>query len=361
MSVGTVWPLEPHTAAKHEILRRYLGAWFAILGRQNRRLVYVDGFCGPGRYTGGEPGSPLVAVEVVQTLAGKIVAKPELVFIDNDDLRIDNLKRELRYEASNVCNIHIICGEFRDKFPRVINSLVRRQQPTPPLFAFIDPFGFSGIPFDLVRRILSYKRSEAFILLNTNALRRFLEHSNHEIRLHIAETFGTSDVFDISAAKFDRLLALRELYQKQLSQHAKFVRYFEMLDSSGSTIYHLFFATNNPLGFEKMKDAMWAVDRTGAFRFSDRTDPNQMILLGPDPSGDLATILGERFRGQTQSAQVVKRWVIENTIYVPKHVTAALKYAERSGQIAVGKSKTDGSRRKRNTYPDGSMIKFRDR
>ena len=359
MSLGTIWSLEPHTAAKHEILRRYLGAWFAILGRQNRRLVYVDGFCGPGRYTGGEPGSPLVAVEVVQALAGKIAAKPELVFIDNDRLRIDNLRLELRSEVSHDYNMRITCGEFRVKFPSVIDSLFRRQEPTPPLFAFIDPFGFSGIPFDLVRRILSYDRSEAFILLNTNVLRRFLEHSKHEIRLHIAETFGTSDVFDIATANCDRLLALRELYQQQLSQHAKFVRYFEMLDGSGSTIYHLFFATNNPLGFEKMKDAMWAVDRTGAFRFSDRTDPNQMILLGPDPSGDLAATLGERFRGQTQDAQLVKRWVIDSTIYVRKHVTAALRYAERNGQIAVGRSKSDGSPRKRNTFPDGSMIQFR--
>jgi len=26
-----VWPLEPHTRAKHEILRRYLQAWTPIL------------------------------------------------------------------------------------------------------------------------------------------------------------------------------------------------------------------------------------------------------------------------------------------------------------------------------------------
>jgi len=26
-----IWPLEPHTKAKHELLRHYLGAWFPIL------------------------------------------------------------------------------------------------------------------------------------------------------------------------------------------------------------------------------------------------------------------------------------------------------------------------------------------
>lgn len=51
----TIWPLDPHTLAKHEILRRYLEAWFPIVGRYSHRIVYIDGFAGPGRYAGGEP------------------------------------------------------------------------------------------------------------------------------------------------------------------------------------------------------------------------------------------------------------------------------------------------------------------
>lgn len=32
----TIWEIEPHTQAKHEILRRYLSAWFPILGKYNK-------------------------------------------------------------------------------------------------------------------------------------------------------------------------------------------------------------------------------------------------------------------------------------------------------------------------------------
>ena len=62
-----VWPMEQHTRAKHEILRRYLGAWFPILagGGFNPRLVFLDGFAGPGVYSSGEPGSPLIAIETL--------------------------------------------------------------------------------------------------------------------------------------------------------------------------------------------------------------------------------------------------------------------------------------------------------
>jgi len=44
----TLWEIDPHTKAKHEILRRYLNAWFPILNSWNNRIIYIDGFSGPG-------------------------------------------------------------------------------------------------------------------------------------------------------------------------------------------------------------------------------------------------------------------------------------------------------------------------
>ena len=44
----SLWDIEPHTKAKHEILERYLDAWFPILATYNQRIIYLDGFCGPG-------------------------------------------------------------------------------------------------------------------------------------------------------------------------------------------------------------------------------------------------------------------------------------------------------------------------
>jgi len=44
------WVYSQHTQAKHEILRRYLGAWFSILGHHNPLLIILDGFAGKGTY-----------------------------------------------------------------------------------------------------------------------------------------------------------------------------------------------------------------------------------------------------------------------------------------------------------------------
>jgi three-Cys-motif partner protein len=45
-----VWSIDAHTKAKHEILRRYLQAWFPILASFSGRIIYLGGFAGPGVY-----------------------------------------------------------------------------------------------------------------------------------------------------------------------------------------------------------------------------------------------------------------------------------------------------------------------
>ena len=66
-NLPTVWEAEPHTLAKHGILRTYLEAWAAILSnaRFGTELLFVDGFAGPGEYLLGEPGSPIVALNSI--------------------------------------------------------------------------------------------------------------------------------------------------------------------------------------------------------------------------------------------------------------------------------------------------------
>src|ERR1700693_6137138 len=54
----TLWEIQPHTRAKHRILKSYLDAWLPIMARYNGRILFIDGFAGPGRYSGGERGSP---------------------------------------------------------------------------------------------------------------------------------------------------------------------------------------------------------------------------------------------------------------------------------------------------------------
>jgi three-Cys-motif partner protein len=91
----TVWNAEPHTVAKHIILQTYLGAWFPILAKFNGRIIYVDGFAGPGRYADGEVGSPIIALDWARTHRASLSGELVFYFIEKDRDRAENLRKEV--------------------------------------------------------------------------------------------------------------------------------------------------------------------------------------------------------------------------------------------------------------------------
>ncbi|MYX69501.1 three-Cys-motif partner protein TcmP, partial [Streptomyces sp. SID8373] len=55
---------------KHELLRRYLPQFGGMTGAQShdRRVVYLDGYAGEGRYENGQPASGEIALQVASDL-----------------------------------------------------------------------------------------------------------------------------------------------------------------------------------------------------------------------------------------------------------------------------------------------------
>ena len=152
-------------------------------------------------------------------------------------------------------------------------------------------------------------------------------------------------------------MKLRELYQSKLKQAAKYVRYFEMRDRQDRTQYYLFFATNNELGHLKMKEAMWKVDPDGEFRFSDATNPNQLVLFEADATPTLVDQLRKEFRSKgTVTGFEVRKFVEDKTAYLKKHMTAALKQQEEATTLRVEPLKTDGKKRRPHTYPNEASL-----
>ena len=361
---GVIWDCDPHTKAKHEILKRYLQRWFPILNTYHGRVVYLDGFCGPGRYLGGEPGSPLVALEVAaqhrRALTGDIV----FWFIDERGDRIEHLKKELNSVPRPAhFTIHPETGIFHEKLAKALDELEKKGAAPAPHFAFIDPFGFSGIPYSLVERLLKKPRCEVFITFMVDSINRWLDHPNDALVKHMPETFGTIECLDISRQSLDRITALRELYQRQLRKAARYVRYFEMRDKNDRVIYYLFFASNNPLGHVKMKEAMFEVGGEGLYSFSDATDPNQQFLFGTDHTLALWPLLHQKFGGSEVRTETVRGYVENDTAFLETHMKATLRAHEGEAvppgqRVQVRPTKADGKPRKKGTFPDGVFVGF---
>ncbi len=356
----TIWPIEPHTSAKHQILRKYLDAWLPILGTYNKRIVYIDGFAGPGEYKGGEPGSPIIALEAARTHRANLAGELVFVFMEERPDRVAHLRgRIATIRLPGHFKAHVEQGTFAEQLTGLLDGLDKERGQIAPTFALIDPFGFAGIPYAPIKRLLAKEKCEVLITFMVDSINRWLTHPDENIREHITETFGTDEAVKIAFGTGDRAEGLKNLYHRQLRHAAKFVRYFEMRDRDKRVVYYLFFASNNPLGHLKMKEAMWKVDPMGDFTFSDATDPNQSLLFNAPSTMPLADALVGKFKGTGQvSVQRVEAYVIDETAYLRKHMGEALLALEAGKQLIVAETKTDGKKRRANTFPNDARITF---
>ena len=174
-----VWELEPHTRAKHAILRRYLQAWTAILLQGGfRQILYIDGFAGPGRYAGGEEGSPIIAVKVALQHRNDIKGKIVFLFVERDEDRAAVLKDCVdALPLPPNLRAKVAAGKtFEEAFEELKRFYTMRGRNLPPTFAFIDPFGWTGAPFSAIEFILKQPRCEVFVTFMYEEINRFIGH-----------------------------------------------------------------------------------------------------------------------------------------------------------------------------------------
>ena len=357
---GTHWDLDPHTKAKHEILGEYLKKWFPIIGSTAERCVYLDGFAGPGIYSKNEEGSPIIAIKTaVEHRFTQRMKKIVFWFIEKDKDRNESLKQQLQQKfptlPSNI-TYEVENSEFADSLENTLNAIESDGAKLAPTFAFIDPFGFSGMPMNLISRILGYKRCELLITFMSSFILRFNDDQRAPA---LTELFGTDEwkhIHELSVLN-DKRRFIVDLYVKQLQNigGAIYFRTFEMVDENNKVLYHLVFATKSLTGLEAMKEAMMKVDRRGTFRFSDRTDPNQTFLLdyGDEYAwhSQAGTLLFNKFKGTTVQSEKIRKFVLIDTAFVYR--SGILKQLEDEGKITNVQN-----RPRKGTYPSESLVTF---
>ena len=356
----TLWPIEPHTEAKHEILQKYLNAWLPILTKWHGKVVYIDGFAGPGEYVGGKIGSPIIAINSVINHTIKINSDIMMLFVEAKKDRCKHLESSvMALDIPDNIKVKILCNEFKNVMGELLDHLEAKNGALAPSFVFIDPFGFSGIPMDIIKRIMQNARCEVLITFMYDDMNRFLTIPGNE--KHLDETFGSPkwrDTPPVGNSKA-RLQFLHNLYRDQLRSYAEIehVHSFKMINKSNKADYFLFFGTNNITGLAKMKAAMWRIDETGSFQFSDAThNPLQGVLFETEPRFDLLKkIILNKFKGLEVRVGELEEFIITETPFLDSHYkTKILRPMEVADPPEI-RVKVAGSRR-RGTYKDKNIL-----
>jgi three-Cys-motif partner protein len=333
MAVPTdlLWERDPHTGAKHQILRGYLAAWFPIIasGFGSSGFTFVDAFAGPGEYDAGEEGSPLIALtQACRPDVTRHHTPMNLVFVEERPDRAEHLDALLaeRFPATRrppQMEVHTVTGSAEDVLVRKLEDL---NATSGPIFASFDGWGVDT-PLDLVQFVGKAPSAEVLVTFQTQWFVRFV--NNHEIAAG-DRVFGSTEWRDIAAegpAK-DKKSGLVELYRRQLREVGfAYSLTFELIDEGGHSLF-LVYGTSSTAGLTKMKDALWDTDPEFGQRFRDPRDVNQLVLDLGAPEPDLRLLAEQVCSRVDQLGKVtleeLKEWALLETVYKPTHVKPAV-------------------------------------
>jgi three-Cys-motif partner protein len=357
-----LWPLEPHTIGKHLVLKNYLDAWLPVLGTWQGRILFVDGFSGPGEYQGGEDGSPIIAMRrfIEHDSRSKITAEVFFMFIEKEEDRAEHLESvvaKLRPHLPSRSKAYVLTGQFDETLKAVLDRLDEQEQRLAPAFVMIDPFGVSGTPMSVIGRILKNPRCEVYVSFMYESINRF--KTTKEFAPHLDDLFGTEDwkeglcITDPEARK----RFFYDLYKKQLKKHgAREVVRFELYEGD-RIIYAIFHASRHPKACDLMKKAIWKVSPFGDYAFRGTRSSQLRLGLTSADCSPLERALSKEFKGDgwVSIEEILEFARSDRTDYHSGHVKrAVLARMETEGKIRV----KSGSRKRARTYPGGTQLRF---
>ena len=213
--------LKPHSKCKHDILYEYLLRYIAVLHTGTLRypnkkfnLSIVDGFSGGGKYDykGQEiNGSPFLILDAIEVAKAEIAITRssrgmKTIDIDIDTFLIEKNKKVANYlynklvmEGKLTDKVSLICGDFNDQLPNIIERINRKSggHKGRCLF-FLDQYGYSDVNISDVGKILRSLKSEVILTFAVDHLVDYLSKYNENILQRM----------DFSPSQIDSLLSL---------------------------------------------------------------------------------------------------------------------------------------------------------
>jgi len=300
---------------KSTIVAKYLTAWANIMmaknqHRKDRRIAYIDLFCGPGRYEDGSESTPL---EVLREAIASPGMKRNLVTIFND--KNSEFVQALQSEVallSGVDQLGHSPGFSTFEVDRTISYELGNQSLIPSL-VFVDPWGYKGLALDLIENILKHWGCEVIFFFNYNRVN--LGINNHLVEEYMSQLFGPKLLPQLQK---DLVMANPEQRQSRIiegitnairSSGGRYIAMFEFKGSKGQrTSHYIIFASKKFIGYHVMKDIMFkessGVGDVREFHYTPLTVHQAHLLLEPEKTYSIAALkllLTRSCKGQTGS------------------------------------------------------------
>jgi three-Cys-motif partner protein len=349
---------------KHRIVSKYFAGWANIVLPQalahEGRIMYVDLFCGPGRYQDGTPSIPLLILQhAVDTPA--LHDTLQTVFNDENPAFVETLRDHIGH----------IPGIERLKYQPVLRSrtigrdtTARVKRNNVPALYFADPWGYEGISIDLIEAALSHWGSDFLFFFNYN---RINMHLGSDLMSGPIDEFFSSDrarqlrqtVARLSP--FDREQAVLKAMKdaaKALRAEAGIFTYRS--DIASRPTHHLMCVSKHRQAmalFKEIsaKESTCFDDDVPSLEHNPGANPAQGSLFSP--LDQLQEDLVMTFAGKTGlTAEQIYHEHHNGRPYVLKNYRQALLRLEESGDVVIDPPRY--IRRPSDTIPGSARISF---
>jgi len=152
---------KPWSEVKDQLLGCYFKPYVQKILHTRKPLEYVDCFAGKGKFDDGNPGSPLIALNLIEEcLATTTMANPQIrtTFIDL------NYADDLRVNLQGYRDVNIISGKYEDHILGLLQGSRNRN-----VFLYIDPYGIKALRCSMFDSFASAPFNSIELLINLNS------------------------------------------------------------------------------------------------------------------------------------------------------------------------------------------------
>lgn len=337
---------------KHLVYRHYLQCWMAKICQRFPNASIVDAFSGPGVYSDGPKGSPiLTATTFLDHAAFSNFGSLKIVCLEERLDRVERLQQEVAALGSTP-KLDISVqepGVFAEQ-QQHLSEVAHGGQADRPVLWLLDPFKIKSLPFSAVTDCLAGTRDEVVITFFTDEMHRFCNRPNFDKTLD--QHFGSQRWHSAKGIQVEglRKQALVRAYRDDLEVLGVFTEDFGVRVRNDTPRYSLIFATHSEFGLKCWNPVKWKLDAYAGSGASAST-VMQPDLFGTSVTEELRTALSS-FNGSEQPWHVLVG-VATRLGYMDKHLREALDGMGEEG-LAIRVQPVDAKSR----WPDTSIIRF---
>lgn len=254
------------------IVTDFLKAYFPIInrsvGKDKKEIIYIDLFCGPGKFENEQPSTPLALLDLLnKNKNDDIMNKLRIVLNDEKSDYIEKLRE--------IVDNHEILSRLKYK-PEISNKCASEVDikvhtiKDCPIFSFIDPWGYKDVSVSQTWELVKNIGSDCVLFFNSN---RFIMDIPKETQTcHFKDIFG-EQLTEVEKIVNDPIMRQKqktqkivELFSRNLCDEMSKSKYkgyklyllpfsFEA-DDKNKISHHILFITKNHKAIIEMKKVM---------------------------------------------------------------------------------------------------------